>query len=336
MSVYSCQRFFRLFRNYFEETAFCLDKKERGGRISQCRARLILKEWRKRRARLLLFFVGKVFYCGRVDWLSDREWFAVAVVLYGVSMFYSVFLWRRGFRRDDRGNYFLLLAAFAPHTLALVLRGVSLAQCPVTNLYEATAFVLWTVAGSYLVFGLWPRWRFLGAFASPLLLALGIFALMPGLDAQSGRPQLASGSISLHAALVLLSYGAFGLSAIAGAMFLSREHDLKFNTMRAILAALPSIQRLDRIAGAWLAAGVVLLTAGLGMSFFIYWSTEEAFQWDAKILWSGVVWLMYAALVAARWKLDFQGHRFALGTALAFVFLILTFWVTNLMSSTHQ
>lgn len=279
---------------------------------------------------------GKVFYCGRVDWLSDRQWFAVAVVLYGVSMFYSVVLWRRGFRRNDWVNYFLLLAAFVPHTLALVIRGVALAQCPVTNLYEATAFVLWTVTGSYVVFGIWPRWRFLGAFASPLLLALGIFALLPGLDAQSGNPQLANGAASLHAALALLSYGAFGLSAIAGAMFLSQEHDLKFNPMRAILAALPSIQRLDRIAGAWLAVGVVLLTAGLGCLFFIYWGTEAAFQWDAKVLWSGVVWLMYAALVVARWKLDFQGHRFALGTALAFVFLILTFWGTNLMSSTHQ
>ena len=279
---------------------------------------------------------GKVFYCGCVDWLSDRQWFAVAVVLYGVSMFYSVVLWRRGFRRNDWANYFLLLAAFAPHTLALVIRGVSLARCPVTNLYEATAFVLWTVTGSYLVFGIWPRWRFLGAFASPLLLALGIFALLPGLDAQSVRPQLANGETSLHAALALLSYGAFGLSAVAGAMFLSQEHDLKFNTMRAIFAALPSIQRLDRIAGAWLAVGVVLLTAGLGMSFFIYWGAEEVFQWDAKILWSGVVWLMYVALVVARWKLDFQGHRFAWGTALAFVFLILTYWWTNLMSSAHQ
>lgn len=271
-----------------------------------------------------------------MDWLSDRQWFAVAVVLYGVSMFYSMFLWRRGFRRDDRGNYFLLLAAFVPHTLALVFRGMSLAQCPVTNLYEATAFVLWTVTGAYLVFGFWPRLRFLGAFASPLLLALGILALMPGMDAQSVRPQPANGAVSLHAALALLSYGAFGLSAVAGAMFLSQEHDLKFNTMRAILAALPSIQRLDRIAGAWLAVGVVFLTAGLGMSFFIYWGAEEVFQWDAKILWSGVIWLMYVALVVARWRLDFQGHRFAWGTALAFVFLILTYWGTNLMSSAHQ
>ena len=34
--------------NYFEEMAFCLDKKESGGKISQCRSRLILEEWRKK------------------------------------------------------------------------------------------------------------------------------------------------------------------------------------------------------------------------------------------------------------------------------------------------
>ncbi len=251
-------------------------------------------------------------------------------------MFYSVFLWRQGFRRGNRANYFLLLAAFVPHTFALISRGFSLEQCPVTNLYEAMAFVLWTMTAAYLGFGFWPRLQFLGAFASPLLFASGVFALMPGLDLQSESSRFAGGAVSLHAALVLLSYGAFGLSAVAGVMFLSQEHDLKFNKIRAILSLLPSVQQLERIAEMWLVFGVVLLTAGLGMAPFIYSGAGKSFQLDAKILWSGVVWLMYAALVIARWQFDFQGRHFALGAALAFAFVILTFWGTNLMSATHQ
>ena len=55
-------------------------------------------------------------------WFSDRHFFALAVVLYGVSTIYSVFLWRKGFRRDDHVNYLVLLGAFGLHTTATILR----------------------------------------------------------------------------------------------------------------------------------------------------------------------------------------------------------------------
>src|SRR5256885_7114709 len=50
-----------------------------------------------------------------------------------------------------------------------------------------------------------------GAFAAPLLLCVGVFALMPGLDNRYGaQPEFKHDWVSLHAALILLSYGAFG------------------------------------------------------------------------------------------------------------------------------
>ena len=233
-------------------------------------------------------------------------------------------------------NYAILLAAYLPHTLSLVSRGFSLNQCPVTNLFEATAFVLWTITSAYLVIGLWPRLRFLGAFASPLLFAASVFAMMPGLDQQSEQPEFINGAVSLHATLILLSYGAFGLSAIAGTMFLTQEHDLKFNKLRAILSLLPPIQRLDRITAGLLLAGIVLLT--LGLSFIPFISGEGAArpEVDAKSIWTIIVWFAYVTLFFARLKLGLQGRRFALGSVLVFAFVILTFWGTNLMSSTHQ
>src|SRR5437870_3378849 len=131
-------------------------------------------------------------------------------------MMYSVFLWRKGFRQDNRLNYFLLLLACGLHTTAMVLRGFDLKHCPVNNLYEATTFISWTIVGTYLVFGAWSRLRFLGAFASPVLFAMGVFALMPALDPPHGpKPEFSNVGASLHAALILLAYGAFGLGAVA-------------------------------------------------------------------------------------------------------------------------
>ena len=81
-----------------------------------------------------------------MDWFTDRHTFLLAVLLYGLSTVYSVFLWRRGFRRDDHVNLALLGLAFALHTTAMGLRGFSLKACPVNNLYEATTFLAWALA----------------------------------------------------------------------------------------------------------------------------------------------------------------------------------------------
>src|SRR6266704_1736008 len=129
-------------------------------------------------------------------------------MLYGLSSLYSIFLLRKGFRQDNRINYLLLLAAFGVHTAAMMARGFNFQRCPMNNLYEATVVIAWTIVAAYLVLGAWSRLRFLGAFASPILLAIGVFALMPGLDVRSAQPAFVGGWSSSHKALILLSYGA--------------------------------------------------------------------------------------------------------------------------------
>jgi ABC-type transport system involved in cytochrome c biogenesis permease subunit len=272
-----------------------------------------------------------------VSWLSDRGWFALAVGLYGVSCLYAVFLWRRGFRQDDRINYGLLAWAFCFHTVAMVLRGFSFNRCPVTNLYEAITFVAWAIVLCYLGVGLWRRFRFLGAFAAPVLFGMGVFALFPELDVHGAEPDLRRGWSSLHASLILLAYGAFGLGSVAGAMYLSQERDLKLHKIRALRALMPPIQRLEVVIGRLLTAGFVLLTIGLALGAHNLRSRAEGYSfWDAKILWSAAVWLLYLALlVRHRWFAQ-RGRRFALGAVGSFAFILLTFWGTNLISAIHH
>ena len=104
-----------------------------------------------------------------VSWWTDRHFFLLAVIAYGLSTVYSLFLWREGFRTHDHVNYAVLLAGSILQTKAMFMRGLTLKECPVHNLYEAMTFVDWTIVAAYLVVGLWPRMRFLGAFAAPVL-----------------------------------------------------------------------------------------------------------------------------------------------------------------------
>lgn len=258
-------------------------------------------------------------------------------MVYGVSTLYSVFLWRKGFRQHEWTSYLLLLGAFLFHTVAMLERGFLLHTCPLHNLYEATAFVGWTIVAAYLVFGLWPRLRFWSAFASPVLFGMGVFALMPGLDAShEHQPDFTGGLPSLHASLILLAYGAFGLASVSAVMYLTQEHDLKFHKLRALTALLPPIQRLELITNRLVLAGFVLLTVGLALGGRIPRPAGVVYLKDPKVLWSAALWLLYLALLVTRWRFAWLGRRFACGTIGAFAFVLLTFWGFNLLSPIHS
>lgn len=276
-------------------------------------------------------------YDSHVPTLADRDFFKFAVVFYGLSAIYSVFLWRKGFRQDNRTTYLLMLFAFGLHTTAMVKRGFSLERCPVNNIYEAMTFISWTIVTTYLVVGFFQRLRFLGAFASPFLFAIGIFALMPGLDVHAATPQFVKGWVSLHATLILLAYGAFGLSSIAGLMYLTQEHDLKFDKLRAVLSRMPSVQRLENITTRSLVTGFILLTAGLVLVPMLVRETPNAnVKGDPKVVWSAFVWLMYLALLGWRWRFSAGGRAIAWGAIASFCFVMLTFWGFTLLSPVHN
>lgn len=276
-----------------------------------------------------------------MEWFTDWHVFLLSLAAYGLSTIYSVLLWRKNFRQDDLLNYLILFVAFGLQTASMWLRGVRLNHCPVSNLYEATTFISWTLAATCLAVAAWPRLRFLGAFASPVLFAISVFAVMlPGsrtgaVGVNTNEPEIWT---SLHAASLSLAYGAFGLSSVAAAMYLTQEHNLKFRKLHAILAVMPSIERLETIVGRLLLSGFALLTVGLALGAFglLQLKDSQSYGGDPKVLWSGLVWLIYLGLVIMRWKFAQGGRRFALGAIGTFAFVLLTFWGINLLSPLHN
>ena len=57
-----------------------------------------------------------------LNW-TDKTYFCCAVTLYGIAMVYSVFLWRKGFQRDDWVVYGVLAGGLVLHTVAMAKRG---------------------------------------------------------------------------------------------------------------------------------------------------------------------------------------------------------------------
>lgn len=271
--------------------------------------------------------------------LSDRSYFLFAVIFYGISMLHSIFVWRKGFRHHDRITAALLLAGLAFHTRAMILRGMTFQHCPVNNIYEAITFVIWTIVGVTLIVSLIPRLRFVAAFAAPVIFAIGVFALMPSLDVPyANKPEFRNGLRSLHAAVSLLSYGAFGLGAIAASMFLTQEHDLKFHKLRAVFSLLPPMERLEKAMSHLSFTGFGLLSVGLALCPFLIYQqkTDTRITNDPKVLWSLVIWVSYFVLLLRHTRFGQTGRRFAWGLIGVFAFVLLTFWGINLLSPAHK
>ena len=166
---------------------------------------------------------------------------------------------------------------------------------------------------------------------------MGVFALMPALDPPHGpNPEFVNGWSSLHAALIFLSFGAFGLGSVAALMYLTQEHDLKFHKLRAILSRLPPIQRLEKAASGFVTAGLLLLTAGLSLYPMLMRQKHGVyFRSDPIILWSIFIWSLYTVLLVMRWRGQ-GGRRFAWGALGSFAFILLTFWGFILLSPLHN
>ena len=81
----------------------------------------------------------------------------------------------------------------------------------------------------------------------------------------------------------------------------------------------------------------LLLTAGLGLgAAYVELPEGASFQGDPKVIWSMLVWAIYSVLLLLHWKFDQRGRRYAWSAIVAFGFVILTFWGTNLLSGIHN
>jgi ABC-type uncharacterized transport system permease subunit len=100
---------------------------------------------------------------------------------------------------------------------------------------------------------------------------------------------------------------------------------------------MPPIDRLEAITSRLLAAGFVLLTAGLAFSPILLKEHPEAhLSHDPKIIWSALVWALYLALLVMHGRFAQTGRRFAWGAVGSFAFVLLTFWGINLLSPAHR
>jgi cytochrome c-type biogenesis protein CcsB len=263
--------------------------------------------------------------------------FIIIILLYLISsMGYLAFLFSQQ-ERLHRISYGVLLAGFLVHTGLIGYKSILLDSIPVYNLHQTLSFAAWTLAGVYLLLKYKFRLNILGAYAAPLATVIMVAAYwVPEVPGEHGS-LFKSLWLILHVVIIFIGEAALALACGAGILYLIQEHAIKSKTNRFFRKRLPSLEFLDVTGYVFIFTGFTLLTIGL-ITGFIYaqqvWG--RFWNWDVKEIWSGITWLIYAALLHERLVAGWRGRRAAIMAILGFAAVIFTFLGVNLFLEGHH
>jgi cytochrome c-type biogenesis protein CcsB len=237
----------------------------------------------------------------------------------------------------QRIAFYLLMAGFLSHSAYIGYGFVKLGQIPIHNLYETLSIAGWAIAGVFLIFQYKYRLKILGIYAAPLATLIMVIASQLPREPVQINSILKSFWIVVHVITIFIGEASFALACGVGLLYLIQEHAIKSKHHGFFFRRLPSLELLDSTGYACIVAGFTMLTLGL-ISGFVYaklvWG--KFWSWDPKEIWSGITWLLYAALLHQRLSVGWRGRRAAIMAIIGFVVILFTFLGVNFLLHGHH
>lgn len=231
-------------------------------------------------------------------------------------------------------------AAWAVHTLTLVMLIVATGRGPVHTPFEAALFFTWLLMLGYLIWERLLHNQSAGAFLVPLVLLLVVTGVVLPKPGDEVFLDLSTSLLVWHATVTLLGYACFSAAFVAGLMYLLQEKLLRDKSFSPMYYRLPALASLDAWSLRFIAIGFPLLTFGL-LTGVLYasarWGDVGRWTADPKVLWSFFTWAMYGAYLAARALGGLGARKAAWWAAAGFAAILVNLVVINaFLSQWHR
>ncbi len=228
-------------------------------------------------------------------------------------------------QQRSRWTLFLMVLSFGCQMFWLGLRGEERAGCPLLDNGEILVFLAWSVSLFYFIVGSTYRVTLLGMFSAPVVSAMLLSALIPGmLDTDPQPIQNVDYWGEMHSAVSVLSYGALALGAVSAVMFLVLDKRLKAQDMNSgLFKKLPAVPTLIGSVIRLTVIGVFFLTVGLACGFKMQISEAGKLH-----LYAGAfVWLLYVLLLGVWFVRGMVPRKMSLFMVVLFVVSLSVFAV---------
>lgn len=219
-----------------------------------------------------------------------------------------------------------LWVGFVFHGASVAIRVVELARGGAFLFAEGLSILAFLTVGAYLLLARFHRIPTLGAFLSPLVVAVLLPAhAIPGPAAAppSGWMGIAR---PLHIGVALGGVALFALGFVISSMYLLMRHELKSKKLGPLFHRLPSLALLDRLTHTLAAWGFVLLSLTIvSGAFFPLGQGGPSPGVHSKEAMAILAWGLTAIILVLRRMLGWGGRRVALATMMGFLFLVVAY-----------
>ena len=251
----------------------------------------------------------------------------VAAAIYaGATAAYILYFARPRHRQLATVGAAILALAFVVHMAAIGVGCAEFGGAEFFSLRGGVVLLVALAAGAYLLVQRFYHLPTLGAFLTPLFLAL----LLPALFGTPGHPELPPETlrrptVTLHIMSAVLGDALFAIAFVVAVMYLLQEREVKGKHFGALFSRLPSLDALDQLTQRLVRAGFVVYTVALiagTITANAVW--KSAWSWDPQQVISLVIWALYGALVQLRHS-GWHGRRYAVVTLVGFVLVLSSF-----------
>jgi cytochrome c-type biogenesis protein CcsB len=248
-----------------------------------------------------------------VTWLLT----AVSTLAYGMAL-------ARDGKVLERLGSLLAGGALLAVTLALIARGLETGHWPLSNGYEFSLALLWSILASYLILERAAHTRAPGTLVVGLALLVATYPrfLAPDWEREARPllPALRTVWLQLHVTTGALAYGAFAVACGASVLYLLLQMSARRKDNLPEPAVVEEFSyRAVTLGYPWMT--LVLITGAIWaqMAWGRYWS------WDIKETWTLATWLLYTLILHLRAIRGWRGRPIAALTILGFALVLFTF-----------
>jgi len=182
----------------------------------------------------------------------------------------------------------------------------------VTSPFEMMSLVAFTILATYTIIELATSIRgtgfFLVGIASVFQLFSAVTMKLPAIG--TANPALSNLGIGLHVSAAIFGFGGIAISAVYGLLYLLMYRALKRSSFGSIYNHLPSLESLEKLCAASAAIGFLFITIAFGIG--VVWLPRifpAHSYFDPKLIATGVVWIIYAVVLIAKYVAKLDGKR---------------------------
>ncbi|WP_078545292.1 cytochrome C assembly family protein [Litchfieldia alkalitelluris] len=263
----------------------------------------------------------------------------LTVILYALSVLLYFIDFLHNNRKANTAAFWLLAFVWLLQTSFLAFRIFETGRFPVLSLLEGLYFFAWVLITLSLVINKLLRVDFTVFFTNVIgfsIMSIHTFAPEQHGGSSVEAGQLVSELLMIHITMAILSYGAFSLSFVFSILYIIQFNLLKKKKWGKRLLRLGDLSKLDHMSYVLNVIGVPMLLLSLVLGILWAYISLSTFHWyDAKVLGSFTVLLVYSYYLYKKVVIGLQGKSIALWNIGSFLILLINFFLFGSLSRFH-